>query len=96
MDVMDIKVFPWQRTGYTLPPQIFEITDFNRTLEFLLPIFLKVNNTIDDFWLRSSLNIIQTLIPTKKSFFFYSIFGFTELQSGHWNEIEGFIQLSPG
>ena len=69
LDVSDIKHFPSERTGYTLPPGIYEITDINRTLENLLPDFVKVSNTFDDLRLKSSININQTLIFTKKSFF---------------------------
>ena len=33
MDVLDMKDFPSKRTGYTLPPGIYEISDNNKTLQ---------------------------------------------------------------
>ena len=41
MDVFDIKHNPSEITGYTLPVGIYEITDINKTLEYLLPDFVK-------------------------------------------------------
>ena len=49
MDVLDRKYFPSKRTGYTSPPGINEISDFNKTLEYLLPNIVKVSITNDDF-----------------------------------------------
>ena len=40
--VLDVKYFRPERTGYTLPPGIYEISDINRTLDYLLPDFVKV------------------------------------------------------
>ena len=65
MDILDINYFPPQRTSYTLPPGIYEVSDFNRTLQYLLPDIVKVSITIDDNRLGSNLNIIQTLIFNK-------------------------------
>ena len=48
MDISDIKYFPTQRTGYTIPPEIYETSDINETLEILLPDFVKLSITIDD------------------------------------------------
>ena len=48
MDVLDIKNFPSERTGYTLPPGIYEVSDINTTLKYLLPDIVKVSITIDD------------------------------------------------
>ena len=48
MDVLDIKYFPSERTGYTLPPGIYEVSDINTTLKYLLPDSVKVSITIDD------------------------------------------------
>ena len=70
MDVIDIKYFPSKRTGYTLPPGIYEIGDINKTLDFLLPDFVKVCTTIDDIRLGCNLKINQTLSLTK---IFFSI-----------------------
>ena len=77
LDVLDIKYFPSQRIGYTLPPGMHETNDINETLKYLLPSSVEVSNTIDDIRLRSKLNINQNLIFTEKSFF-YTILGFTQ------------------
>ena len=70
MDALDIKYFPSERTGYTLQPGIYEVSDINKTLEYILHDFVKVNFTIDDIRLRSNLKINPTLIFTKKSFIY--------------------------
>ena len=59
MDVLDIKFSPSERTGYTLPPGIYEVSDINRTLKYLLPDMVKISITIDDIRLKSILKIIQ-------------------------------------
>ena len=46
--ILDIKYFPSETLGYTLPPGIYETSDINTTLGYLLPDFVKVNITIDD------------------------------------------------
>ena len=56
---------------------------------------MEVSITIDDIRLRSNLKINQTLIFTKKSFF-YTLLGFTLSHLGPFNDIEGFVQLLPG
>ena len=66
--------------------------DLNRILEHFLPDNVKVTNKIDDIRLKSNLNIKQTLLISKKSFF-YTILGFVESHSG---DIEGFVHLIPG
>ena len=33
LDVLDTRFFPSERTGYTLPPGIYETSDINKTLE---------------------------------------------------------------
>ena len=95
LNVLDIKYFPSKRTGYTLPPGIFEISDIKKTLEYFSPDIVKVSINIDDIRLRSNLNNNQTLIFTKKSFF-YTLLGFTQSHSDPLNDIEGSIQLVPG
>ena len=52
MDVLHMKCFPSGRTGYTLPPGIYEISDINKMLEYLLPDIVKVSVTIGDIRLR--------------------------------------------
>ena len=94
MDVLDIKQFPSEITGYTLSLGRYEISDINKMLEYFLPEIVKVNITIDDIRLQSNLKTIQTLIFTKKSSF-DRILGFTQSHSGVLGVIEGLIQLIP-
>ena len=70
MDMLDKKYFPSETSGYTSPPGIYEKSDTNKTLQTLLPVIVKVSNTIDDIRLKSNLKIIQTLFFTRKSFFY--------------------------
>ena len=44
--------------------------------------------------MKSNLNDFQTLILTKKSFF-YTTLGFKQSHSGDLGDIEGFIQMIP-
>ena len=67
MVLLDIKKIPSERTGYTLPPGIYEISDINRTVEYLLPDIVRVNTTIHDVRLGSTLKNRQILIFTAKS-----------------------------
>ena len=53
MDVLDIKCFPSERTSYGLRPGIYEVSDINKTLNFLLPTFVKVSITIDDIRIKT-------------------------------------------
>ena len=55
MDALDKKYFPSERTGYTLPPGIYEIGDFNKTPHNLLSDIVKVSFIIDDIRLKSNL-----------------------------------------
>ena len=93
-DVLDMKNFTSERTGWTLPPGIYEISDINRTLQVLLPDIVKLSISIDDIRLKSNLNINQTLIFTKRSFF-YIILGLSQSNLGLLGDIEGYIQLIP-
>ena len=65
-------------------------------LKSSLPDDVKVNITIDDIRLRSKLSIFETIGSHKKSFFFYTVLGFTQYQMGPLSDIEGFVQLIPG
>ena len=69
MDKLAIKYFPSERTGYTLPLEIYGTSDINKTLHYFLPDIVIVRNTIDNVRLKSNLSINQTLIFTEKSFF---------------------------
>ena len=95
MDILDIKYFPSDRIGYTLPPGTYETVDINRTLEYILPDKVKVTISIDDFRLKSSLKINQTLFFTGKSFFF-TFPGFTQSHFHALNGINGFYHLVAG
>ena len=95
MDISDRKIFPSERTGYTLPPGVYGINDINKTLAYFLPDFVKVSISIDDIRLRSNLKTNQTLIFTKKSFF-YTFLGFVKSQSGILCDFEGSVQLILG
>ena len=56
---------------------------------------MKINITIDDIRLKSNLKTNQTLLFTKKSFF-YTILGFTQSRSYPLDDIDGFYQLMAG
>ena len=77
MDILDLKYVPTKRTGYSLNSGIYEVIDLNNTLNYILADNVKVNITIDDIKLKSILNTNQTLLFTKKPFF-YTILGFTQ------------------
>ena len=94
MDVLDIKQFSSERKGYTLALGAYEISDLNKTLEYLSPDFVKVNFTIDIIRLGTDSNFNQDLIFTKKSFF-YTILEFIQSHSGPLGDIEGFVYLIP-
>ena len=95
IDVLDLKYISTKRIGFSLDPGIYEIVDLNNTLKHILPNNVKINVTIDDIRLKSSLKINQTLLFTEKSFF-YTILGFTQSRSYPLNDIDGFYQLISG
>ena len=95
IDILDLKYIPTKRTGYSLNPGIYEITDINKTLEYILPDNVKVSITIDDTRLKSKVNINQTLIFNEKSLF-NTILGFSPSHSYPLNDIDRFYQLIPG
>ena len=57
---------------------------------------VKVNKKIVDTRLRLNFTTNTTIKFTKKSFFFYTILGFTQSHSGVLGDIEGFVQLILG
>ena len=69
IDMLDLKYIPTKRTGYSLNPGLYEVTDINKTLEHTVGVDVKVSTTIDDNRLKSNLNINQTLIFTERGFF---------------------------
>ena len=95
MDILDLKYFSTKRRGYSLNPGIYEVVDLNNTLKYILPDNVKVNITIDDIRLKSNLKTNQTLIITKRSFF-YTILGFTQSRSYPLNDIDSHYQLIAG
>ena len=95
IDAFDIKYIPTKRIGYSIEPGIYEITDLNSTLKYILPNNVKIKITIDDNRLKSNLKISQTLQFTEKSFF-YTFLGFTQSRFYPLEDIDGFYQLIPG
>ena len=55
IDILDLKYIPTKRTGYSLNPGIYEVSDLNNTLKYILPGNVKVSVTIDDIRLKSNL-----------------------------------------
>ena len=64
-------------------------------LKHILPDNVKESVTIDDIRLKSNLKTNQTLLFTKKSFF-YTILGFTRSRSYPLDDIDGFYRLTAG
>ena len=95
MDILDLKFISTKRTGYSLDPGIYEVDDLNNTLKDILPDNVEVSVTIDDIRLKSILKTNQTLIFTKKSFF-YTILGFTRSRSYPLDDIGWFYQIIAG
>ena len=94
-EILDTKNIATSSTGYTLPPGIYEISDNKFILTFLPPVDVKVNITIDDIRLRSSLSSKRKITFTKKPLF-YTILGQIQSQTGPLGDIDEFIQLIPG
>ena len=94
VDILDVKYFVGSTLRYTLPLRLYEISDINLILRFLLPGNVKVKVTIDDIRLKSNLTTNKTSKFTKKSFF-YIFLGFTQSHLGELPDIEVFVQLKP-
>ena len=71
------------------------MVDLNNTLKYILPDNVKVGVTIDDVRLKQNLKTNQTLIFTRKSFF-YTILDFFRSHSYLRDYIDGFYQLISG
>ena len=71
IDILDLKYIPSKRTGCSLHPGMYEINDTNKTLEYISLDNVRKSVTIDDIRLKSNLNIIQTLIFIRRSFFIH-------------------------
>ena len=95
MDILDVRYFSGSTIGYTIPPGVYEISDFNLMLKSLISGEVKVNNAFDDTSLKSIFITNKTIRFTKKSFFLtYS--GFTESYSGVLYDFPGSVQLIRG
>ena len=95
IDFLDLKYIPTKRTGYSLNPGIYEISDINTTQKYILRDNVKVSVTIVDIRRKSNLRIIQTLIFTS-TIFFCEILGFTRSRSDPLDDIDGFYPLIAG
>ena len=95
LNILDFKYIPTKRIGYSLNPNIYNVIDLNNSLKNILPDNVKINVTIDEKIYKTDLKINQTLIFTKKSFF-YTILGFTQSHSYPLDDIDGFYQLIAG
>ena len=76
--------------GYTVPPGVYQISDINSMLKFLLPNVVKVDITIDDFRLKANLTTYKTMRFRKKSCCF-TILGFIQSHSRVLGNIECFV-----
>ena len=95
MDILGLKYVPTKRIGYSLKPNLYEISDINETLKNILPDNVKIIVTIDEGKYKTDIKINQTLLFTNKSFF-YTILGFTQSHSYPLGDIDGFYQLIAG
>ena len=48
MDVLDIKYFPSERIGFSLKPDIYQISGINDTLKIILPDNVEINVSVDE------------------------------------------------
>ena len=94
MDVLHIKYFSSERVGFSLKPDIYQISDINNTLKKQFIDNVKISVDIDEKIYKTNLKINQTLIFTER-FFLYNI-GFTQSHSGPLGDLDGYIQLIPG
>ena len=69
IDILDLKYIPTKRIGYSLKPNIYQISDINNTLKNILPDNMKISVTIDEKIYKSNLKINQTSLFNNKSFF---------------------------
>ena len=95
VDVLHLNYLAGSSTGYTLRGGIFESSDNNLMLNFLLPDEVKLKFTIDDIRLKSNLTTNKTIRFTKRSSF-YTILGFIKSHSGVLGDFSGCVQLIPG
>ena len=72
IDILDFKYIPTKRIGYSLKPNIYQISDINNNLKNILPDNVKISVDIDEKKYRTNLKLNQTVIFTKRSFFLYN------------------------
>ena len=48
INILDLKYVPTKRIGYSLKPNVYQISDINNTLNNILPDNVKLNVTIDE------------------------------------------------
>ena len=48
IDILDLKYIPTKRIGYSLKPNIYQISDKNNTVKNILPDNVKISVTIDE------------------------------------------------
>ena len=70
IDTSDLKQNSSKRIDYSPHSEIYEVSDLNKILEYILPDNVNVNITIDKSRSKSSLNNSQTVIYAQKSFFY--------------------------
>ena len=95
IDILDLKCIPTKRIRYSLKPNIYQISDINKTQENISPDNVKISVTIDEKINKSNLKNNQTLIFTNRSSF-YTLLGFTQSHSYPLDDIDGFCQLIAG
>ena len=95
IDILDLKYISTKRIGYTLKPEVYQISDINDTLKNILHNNVVISVSIDEKIYISVLKINQTLFFTDKSFF-YTILGFTQSHSYPLDDVDGFYQLIAG
>ena len=61
IDILDLIYIPILKTGYTLPPGIYETRDIDLMLQSLLPNDVEVKIPIDDIRLRSNSSTNKTM-----------------------------------
>ena len=81
IDILIVKHIAGSTIGYTLPPGVYESSDFNLILKSSLSGKVKVILTFDDLRLKSNFTTNKTIRFTSKSFF-PTISCFTESRLG--------------
>ena len=70
IDILDLKFIPTKRIRYSLNSDIYQISDIEKTLKYILPDSVKINVTIEEKIYKSNLKINQTLTFTDNTFFY--------------------------